>query len=265
VFTRLDGTPVIQLPRSDAYKEIYTNPKWYGLVPDEKLLDPAGIVKARLSKDPTGGTVLENFYTTVGKVVKNQTKITGAYHSTTYVAYGNGALKPKPINAATEGNDQRKSSIERGKKLKDLLTWGKVVWRGIVPPDVTEEELLAARQLSDSHSGNLRVSLDVRKVTIEFTVQKTNRLPGGEDESDLSTRDSKNGIIVGDGTVPVWSAEAQARGLDPRVKGDAASGIQMAFVQSGYDHQFSYNHPWARWAALYSIVQIAQEAPEPSC
>ncbi|EIP86463.1 hypothetical protein A33K_17553 [Burkholderia humptydooensis MSMB43] len=39
----------------------------------------------------------------------------------------------------------------------------------------------------------------------------------------------------------------------------------MVFDQGGYEHQFSYNHPWTRWALLYSIVQIAQEAPEPSC
>ena len=130
--------------------------------------------------------------------------------------------------------------------------------------EVTEEELCSAKFLHDSHTGKLRVYIESRKLTIEFEVQKVNALLRDTDESDPSPRNTKNGIIAGDGTVPVWSAEAQARGLDPRAKGDRATGVQLAFVQGGYVHQFSYNHPWARWATLYSIVQIAQDAPEPS-
>jgi hypothetical protein len=107
--------------------------------------------------------------------------------------------------------------------------------------------------------------LEARKLAIEFEVQKANRLPLDADAADLSPHDSTNGIIAGDGTVPVWSAEAQARGLVPGVEGDPAPGVKMAFVQHGYDHQLSYNHPWTRWALLYSIVQIIQDAPEPTC
>jgi hypothetical protein len=31
----------------------------------------------------------------------------------------------------------------------------------------------------------------------------------------------------------------------------------MVFVQGGYEHQFCYDHPWTRWATLYSVAQIA--------
>ncbi len=41
-----------------------------------------------------------------------------------------------------------------------------------------------------------------------------------------------------------------------------AQGVQMVFDQGGYVHQESYNHPWARWALLYGVVQIAQDAPK---
>lgn len=266
VFTRPDGSPVMQLPEhGDAYKDIYTNSKWFGLVSDEKLLDPAGIVKTRLSNAPHGDTVLSNFYKTIANIVKNQLKITNVYHQNTFVAYGDGALKVRSRNATTTDSAADKLSIERGKELKDLLTWGKVIWKGNFPSDVTEAELRAATFLHDSHTGNVRVYLETRKLTVEFEVQKVSRLPADTDPADPAPRNSKNGIIAGDGTVPVCSAEAQARGLAPGVKGDPASGVQMAFVQHGYDHQFSYNHSWTRWAVLYSIVRIAQDAPEPSC
>lgn len=36
----------------------------------------------------------------------------------------------------------------------------------------------------------------------------------------------------------------------------------MVFEQGGYSHQFSYEHPWARWALLYSIVQIVKNVKD---
>lgn len=52
IFARPNGDPVVRQPKSgNAYDDIYTNSKWYGLVPDENLLDPAGIVKERLEKN----------------------------------------------------------------------------------------------------------------------------------------------------------------------------------------------------------------------
>jgi hypothetical protein len=258
IFARLDGTPVMKLPKEgSAYKEIYANSKWYGLVPDEavSLLDPAGIVKKRLDKQPAKPTVSENFSKTMKTVVENQNSIKLIYHDKTYVTYGNGALKPR--GSPTSSDTRNKSAIETGEKLGDLLAWGTVIWKGNIPPGVTEEELSAARFMHDSHRGTLRVHLDSRNVTIEFEVQKVAKLPPGSDAPDPD----KNGIVPGDGTVPVWSAEAPARGAE----GAAAPGVQMVFDQGGYVHQESYNHPWARWALLYSIVQLAQDAAEPKC
>ncbi|WP_132384597.1 MULTISPECIES: hypothetical protein [unclassified Paraburkholderia] len=220
-------------------------------------------MKQRLDKRAQGKTILENFNETMKEVVKKQNNIINVYHGKTYAAYnGNGALIQKPqADAATESGDKDKPGIEKGLPLEKLLTWGKVFWAGNVPSGVTEEELRAATLLHDSHTGNVRVYLESRKLTVEFEVQKVPRLPAGAD----APNPDKNGIIPGDATVPAWSADAQARGLRPGVKGDPPHGVQMAFVQGGYDHQGSYNHPWTRWAMLYSIVQIAQDAPEPSC
>ncbi|CAG9196208.1 esterase/lipase family protein [Burkholderia vietnamiensis] len=260
VFARLNGEVVMEFPKSGgAYKEIYTNSKWYGLVPDPSLLDPAGIVKKRLDKIGQGKTVLDNFYETIKDVVAKQNQITNLYHARTYAAYnGIGELHKK-----SEDGGKDKPSIEKGLPLEKLLTFGKVIWKGNVPGGVTEEELCAARfmRADDSHRGNVRVYLDSRNATIDFEVQKVAKLPA---EATVPDPD-KNGIIAGDATVPAWSADAQARGLRPGVEGDPAQGVQMAFVQGGYDHQGSFNHPWTRWALLYSIVQIAQDAQVPSC
>ncbi|MBU9260273.1 alpha/beta hydrolase [Burkholderia multivorans] len=258
IFARLNGEPVMQLPKEgNVYKEIYANSKWYGLVPEQSssLLDPAGIVKKRLEDQPIKITVCENFSNVMGEVVDNQKSIINIYHDKTYVTYGDGALKSKSSTASGEGRGKR--TIEQGTKLDDLLAWGTVIWKGNIPADVTEEELRGARFMHDSHSGTLRVHLDSRNLTIEFEVQKVAKLPPGSEAPDPQ----KNGIVPGDGTVPVWSAEAPACGAND----GAAPGIQMVFDQGGYVHQESYNHPWARWALLYSIVQIAQDAPEPKC
>lgn len=258
IFARLDGTPVMKLPQQgDVYNEVYINQKWYGLVPEQStsLLDPAGIVQKRLDNQPVKMSLSENFAKTMLFVVRNQEKIKDTYHDKTYVAYGDGALTPKASTASSDGN--AKPKIEKSEKLDDLLAWGTVIWKGNIPPDVTEEELRAARFLGekhdDSHTGTLRVHLDSRNVTIEFEVQKVAKLPPGSDAPDPK----KNGIVPGDGTVPVWSAEAPAHCAE----GGAAHGIQMVFDQGGYVHQDSYKHPWARWALLYSIVQIAKDAP----
>jgi len=265
IFAHLDGEPVMQLPkeRGNSVGEIYANSAWYGLVPNEKLLDPAGLVKEKLDKDPMRKTVLRNFHDTIKGVTVKQSNLKNLYHRMTYVSYGSGALKQK--SKAGSGVGSAEPLVEKGQKLEKLLTWGKVIWKGILPADVTEAELRAATPLSDSESGNVRVYLESRKLTVEFEVQKVSMLLPAHVESDPSRGESRYGLVAGDGTVPVRSAEAQARGLDPKVKGDAATGVQMAFVQGGYGHQDSYDHPWTRWALLYSIVQISQDAREPSC
>jgi len=70
------------------------------------------------------------------------------------------------------------------------------------------------------------------------------------------------GYVVEQPAVAAWRgmSEGDMRGHDI-VKGDttvAGSG------QDRHDHQGSYN-PWTRWALRYSVVQIAQDAPERSC
>jgi hypothetical protein len=268
VFAGLDGEPVMQLPKEpgNAYGEIYAKTSWYGLVQNEKILDPAGIVKEKLYRESADSTVLQNFHKTMKNVNTNQTMISNVYHGRTYAAYCNGELKARShVGVETSGSDRDKPIIERGQKFENLLTWSKVIWKGAFPMGVTEEELRAATPLSDSESGNVRVYLESRKLVIEFEVQKVSTLLPAHVKFEPSAGESRYGLVAGDGTVPVRSAEAQARGLDPRVKGDTATGVQMVFVQGGYGHQDSYDHPWTRWALLYSIVQIAQDAREASC
>jgi len=268
VFAQLNGEPVIELPKKPgkALEEIYTNSAWYGLVPNEKLLDPAGLVKEKLDINPMRKTVLQNFHQTMKSVAVKQSEIQNLYHRVTYASYGNGALKEQPRTSATiDVVGRHKPLLERGQKLEKLLTWGKVIWRGVLPSSVTEAELRSATALSDSESGNVRVHLESHKQTVEFEVKKVAILPFGVSDPDPSRRENSYGIVAGDGTVPVWSAQAQARGLDPKVKGDTATGVRMAFAQGGYGHQESYDHPWTRWALLYSIVKIAQDARELSC
>lgn len=263
IFARINGDPVMTLPKGgNAYDDIYTSQKWYGLVPDSSMLDPARITKDRLDKSPKKKTVLGNFNEVLSVVVGNQRKIKNKYHGYTYAAYSCGALDSEGGASAKNGG---KPTIERGEAIGDLLAWGNAVWTGNLPAGVTEEELLAAKPLSDSRNGELRVYLESRKLTVDFTVQKTASWPAGIAGASKNPEDSRNGIIPGDGTVPVWSARAQARGLNPRASAGPAEGVQMAFEQGGYKHQFSYNHPWTRWAILYSIVQISQKIPEPKC
>ena len=89
-------------------------------------------------------------------------------------------------------------------------------------------------------------------------VAKLAKLPPGSKAPDPE----KNGIIPGGGVLYRHGRPKHPRGA---WKGGAAHGVQMVFDQGGYVHQESYNHPWTRWALLYSIVQIAQNAPEPQC
>lgn len=251
VFARVNGQVVMQLPKEgDAYNEIYLNSKWYGLLPAEELLDPAGLVKKRLDENGSEWSVMSAYKIMLQDVVKRQSQIINQYHKNTFVAYGSGALVKDPSPHSLDVDVRVNPGIEISEKFRDLLTWGKVIWTGDeLPSDVTEEELRAARFLFDSRKGDIRVLLSVRKLSVTFTVQK-------EKQESSPYRD--NGMIPGDGTVPSWSAEAQARGLKPGVPGESASGVKMAFVQAGYSHQMSFLHPWTRWALLYSVVQIVK-------
>jgi type VI secretion system secreted protein VgrG len=134
-----------------------------------------------------------------------------------------------------------------------------------ITPDGIEDGTRGARTVKAASLSKKGPGSVAEHMSVEFEVQKVATLPFGVEDPDPPRRENSYGIVAGDGTVPVWSAQAQACGLDPKVKGDAAVGVRMVFSQGGYGHQESYNHPWTRWALLYSIVQIAQDAPEPSC
>src|SRR5207253_10774270 len=77
-------------------------------------------------------------------------------------------------DAKVESASKGKPSVEKGKSLDEVLTFGKVIWKGNIPPGVTEEELRAARfmRADDSHTGNVRVYLDSRKLSIDFDGSK---------------------------------------------------------------------------------------------
>lgn len=225
---------VLALPKpgSDSATDIYTNPAWYGMLPVPGLLDPAGLVKRKLGEqgqvitpNNAGDKLRIAYGITLQKVVNFQTKLINNYHPNTYAFYGDGELL----------NGQKPSE-----SAKTLRAWGQVVWQGPLPAGATEYDLRAATVLDDNGEGTVTIS--IRGETVTLKIQ-----PATE---------------KGDGTVPYWSSSAQARGVapDPTLQGKA-NGVQQAFKQGGFDHQMCYDHPWSRWATLYSLVQIAQELP----
>jgi hypothetical protein len=244
IFVDKNGEERMTFPKHSALDELYTSDAWYGLLPDRSLLDPAGIVERRLKREAKNISVYQDYKNKMDAVVKRQTKLINNYAPNTYALYGDGALKRKSSDAGQAALKQEISLRE-----EDLQTWGEVIWQGDIPEGVDEEALKAAEwtgQNRDDHHGVLQIILDGQ--TVKFTVQQKSVAPANGQKD--------NGIIPGDGTVPRWSAAAQGRGL---ISGSAgkANGIQMVFVQGGYEHQFCFDHPWTRWATLYSIAQIA--------
>ncbi|WP_338134205.1 alpha/beta hydrolase [Burkholderia gladioli] len=257
IFARINGEVKLKFPnKGNALKELYLNSKWYGLFPSDDQLDPAGTVKRRLDAKSKGTTVKTEYVETISRVVKNQKNLSNRYYKNTYSSYGGGDLKASfPFGDLGNRDEYTDLTVDQGKSIEKFRTWGKVVWTAdALPSDVTVEELLEAKLLHDSHKGDIRLMLERGRQTISFSIQKTKKLSG-------PNRD--NGIVPGDGTVPICSADAQARGLREGAKGEKAQGMRMAFLQGGYEHQFSYNHPWTRWSLLYSLVQIAGDVPSP--
>ncbi|GLQ48552.1 esterase/lipase family protein [Dyella flava] len=243
IFTDKKGKEIMALPEDSALDEIYINDKWYALLPDSSLLDPAGIVKKKLEEQRNPACMHDYFKQVMADVVDRQKRLRNNYHPNTYAIYGNGELtKASAIN-------QEPPKLETSAPEEKLMTWGKVVWQGDFPEGVDEKQLKAAQLVHDNHKGELTIIVGGR--TVKVTVQqKAIAQKNGE-------RD--NGIIAGDGTVPIWSAEAQARGVTPNLSmaSGKAKGVQMVFVQGGYEHQFCFDHPWSRWATLYSMAQVA--------
>lgn len=244
-----DGREIMALPEKNALEDLYTNDAWYALLPDSSVLDPAGIVKRRLEDEKSALSVHESFKKSMRAVVTRQKDLANKYHPNTYALYGDGALKHKP---SVDAQDLVK--LESGKPEEKLQTWGKVVWQGEFPAGMTEEELKTAEMIHDDHHGVLTIR--VRGQVIKLTAQQKAVAP--------MQCERDNGIIAGDGTVPSWSAAAQGRGLIPGLSKDKANGVQMVFVQGGYEHQFSLEHPWTRWGTLYCVAQIAHSIENPA-
>lgn len=242
------GRERLRFPETSALEDLYVSDAWYGLLPDPKLLDPAGVVAKRLNTERRGIKIHENYKTIMKLVVNRQKAISDAYHPNTFAMYGSGALEAASSEAAEIATKREISKPE-----SELLTFGKVIWQGEIPDDISPEELKRAELEEDDHKGKLK--LRVRGQLVAMTVWKEMR------QADLRNDGVKDsGVIPGDGTVPVWSSEAQARGLIPGVPGRAANGVQMAFRQKGYEHQFSFRHPWTRWATLYSVALAVHKA-----
>ncbi|KQR80019.1 hypothetical protein ASG35_30595 [Burkholderia sp. Leaf177] len=247
IFVDKNGKQKMALPIRSALDELYISDKWYGLIPDTSVLDPAGIIGKQLEDQKNKSDVFDHFKKTMRGVVKRQEILVNNYHPNTYAMYGDGALKPK-----FSGSRQYTPRQESGLPSEELMTWGSVVWQGDIPDGVSEDELKAAVWIGkerDDRQGVLKIVVGGQ--TVVLTVQKTARRP--------KDGDHENGIIPGDGTVPSWSAESQGRGLIPGSPHPLVgpNGVKMIFVQGGYEHQFCYAHTWTRWATLYSVAQIA--------
>jgi len=237
-----DGREILALPENGRTADLYTNQAWYGLLPDISLLDPAGIVKRKLEKEGSESSVFQDFCKRAIAVYARQKNLENSYHPNTYAIYGDGRLGPAPSNGS-----ETPDKLETGLPEEDLQTWGRVVWQGDFPVGVTADDLKAAKLIRDDHQGEM--TLLVRGQVVKLTVQRKAVAP--------KPGERDNGIISGDGTVPSWSAAAQGRGLVPGQSHGHADGVQMVFVQGGYDHQFSFKHPWSKWATLYSVAKIA--------
>jgi len=83
----------------------------------------------------------------------------------------------------------------------------------------------------------------------------------GQIHAGTGTVDFQKSSGPGDGTVPTASAEQPARGAVRAVFRQGMNGKGSKNTgKKGFDHQDSYNDERAQWAALYSIIMIAQQA-----
>jgi hypothetical protein len=172
-----DGKAILSLPREpgSAAADIYVNKFWYGMIPYDALIDPAGILKK--TDAVTGGKISASavFEGLMATVADFQVSIANCYHRNTYALYGDGEL------VAPEGPST---------KAKKLLSFGTVTWKGKLPQGTTEADLLRAKLLHDDHRGTWIILVNGVTVTLKVQVP---------DEP-------------GDGTVPGTSAGAQFGG-----------------------------------------------------
>jgi hypothetical protein len=131
-----------QLPKADAYEEIYKNREWYGLVPahNEKLLDPAGLNQDKgeggnVSRNETK-SLAEKFDEKVDDVKKFHIDISNKYPSPVYVHFGDDTLQH---------------------------TWETVHWSG---PACNEGTLMSA--LKDDYNGGLELGGHSVPIALKF-------------------------------------------------------------------------------------------------
>jgi len=167
-----DGSAVMALPKRNALKDIYTSSAWYGLIPDESLIDPAKILRKAAQEAGEKPDLRQMFGKVVRKAIRFQRAISGKYHGTTYVLYGEGEVIKQ--DAESEKPDK-------------LMSFGTVAWKGCLPRGTTEKDLQEAHLLHDNNFGVLTISIGGKAIVL--TIQ-------GPDER-------------GDGTVLISSAAAQ--------------------------------------------------------
>lgn len=255
IFRNIRREEILSLPKPGDTLGLYTTKAWYGLVPDQSstMLDPAGITKKRLAVTNSSMTVQKNFQSTMQDVVERQNQLINKYHPNTYAFYGTGSLPSKEeiVSASLRNPSNAPIQQETSESSETLRTFGRIYWRGNFPAGTTEADLLGAQLLSDEMTGRFRLLVKGHAVDVEAE-------PMLRAQTAVSGLAIDRGQIPGDGTVPVWSSEAAARGLKDGIDGGKANGVQIAFAQKGFDHQKCFQHPWARWAVLYSMVKIAK-------
>lgn len=261
IFRNIRREEILSLPKPGDTLGLYTTTAWYGLVPEQStaVLDPAGIVKQRLAKANPNMSLQENFLITMKGVVMRQKRLINKYHPNTYAFYGSGPLlsKEEIVSAGLRNPSSAPIRQEISETSETLRTFGRVYWRGNFPSGTTESDLLSARLLSDQKTGRFRLLVKGQAVDVEAE-------PMLVAQTAVSGLATDRGQIPGDGTVPVWSSEAAARGVKDDVAGGKADGVQIAFAQKGFGHQECFKHPWARWAVLYSMVKIAKSIEIPA-
>jgi hypothetical protein len=210
---------------ADPYMDIYTNPAWYGLIPERnnELIDPAGIVAKRIGP---GKSVREDgFYTLIKSVEKFHTAITqpgNAYHPQTW-AHG-----------AIGSADKR-------------LTWGEVHWRGDVIQGI---DLSNATLLKDNGNDRVELSGGVKLQIAKPAQSGDGTVPSWSLAAPAQAMGVQDLALHGDGNVP-GEHGLNARRIDSP---DAKAR------QPGYEHQNSYKDERALWATFHAIVQISQKA-----
>ena len=133
------GRERLRFPETSALEDLYVSDAWYGLLPDPKLLDPAGVVAKYLKRTKTKLDVHGYYKRTMELVVERQAALANSYHPNTVAMFGSGALKSPRYEAGERGAKREVSASEH-----ELLTFGKVIWQGDIPEDASADELKRA-------------------------------------------------------------------------------------------------------------------------